>query len=139
MPSDVEDQVLQLLSNPLPQNNSELKAVLTNIRSVQESIFLKLQGIRVIPNNLGSANQKIKHLSGNINTRNDFKPATTVYQNQDIETLQKWIYFTCGNYIHHLESQHYDEYMISNYAVESLKMGLMEILLWFEVTYRENI
>lgn len=136
---DVEDQVLQLFIKPLPKNNSDLKAVLTNIRSVQESVFLKLESIRVIPANIRSANQKIKHLSGNISSQNEFKPTTTVYQNQDIENLQKWIYFTCGNYIHHLEAQHYDEYMISNYAIESLKLGLMEILLWFEKTYRENI
>lgn len=137
--TDVEDQVLQLLANSRPQNNSELKAILTNIRSVQESIFLKLESIRVIPDNIRSVNQKIKHLSGNISSRNNYEATTTVYQNQSIENLQKWIYFTCGNYIHHLEAQHYDEYMISSYAVESLKMGLMELLLWFETTYRENI
>lgn len=139
LPSEVEDQVMQLLSKPLPKNNSEIKAILTNIRSVQESIFLKLESIRVIPDNIRSANQKIKHLSGNISSSNNYEATTTVYQNQDIEVLQKLIYFTCGNYIHNLEEQHYDEYVLSNYAVESIKMGLMELLLWFETTYRENI
>ncbi|MBZ9631244.1 hypothetical protein LB465_10685 [Salegentibacter sp. LM13S] len=139
LPEEVEDQVLKLLAKPLPSDNSELKAVLTNIRSVQESIFLKLASIRVIPNNINSTNQKIKHLSGNISARSNWQATTAVYQNPEIENLQRWIYFTCGSYIHHLESQHYDQYMISNYAIESLKMGLMELLLWFEKIYKENI
>jgi hypothetical protein len=139
LPGDVEDQVLKLLAEPLPNDNSELKAVLTNIRSVQESIFLKLASIRVIPNNINSTNQKIKHLSGNVSARNDWQATTTVFQNPEIENLQKWIYFTCGSYIHHLESQHYDQYMISNYAVQSLISGLMELLLWFDKTYQENV
>ena len=139
LPEEVEDQVLKLLAKPLPSDNSELKAVITNIRSVQESIFLKLSSIRVIPNNINSTNQKIKHLSGNISARSNWQATTAVYQNPEIENLQRWIYFTCGSYIHHLESQHYDQYMISNYAVESLKMGLMELLLWFEKVYKENI
>lgn len=138
LPSEVEDQVLQLLANPLPKNNSELKAVLTNIRSVQESIFVKLENIKVLPH-FNHFHQKVNHLSGNIDYRNGRKPRTTAYQPQEIENLQNWIYYTCGTYIHHLEAQHYDQYMISNYAVESLRTGLMEILLWFEVTYRENI
>lgn len=139
LPTDVEDQVLQLLTNPLPQNNSELKAILTNIRSVQESIFLKLTSLRVIPNNLNSPNQKIKHLSGNISSQSNYQPTTNVFQNQEIENLHRWIYFTCGSYIHHLDNQHYNQYMISNYTVQSLISGLMELLLWFETTYRENI
>ncbi|RZJ34736.1 MAG: response regulator [Flavobacterium sp.] len=139
LPFDVEEQVLNILLKPLPQDKSELKAILTNIRSVQESIFLKLEGIKVLPR-LSSTNQKIKHLSGNIakGSTGQFAPTSVVYQTPEIENLQKWIYFTCSTYIHHLEAQHYDGFLISNYAVESLRSGLMELLLWFKKSYEEN-
>ena len=36
------------------------------------------------------------------------------------------------------ENQHNDGYMISNYAIESLRNGLLELLMWFKKTYQEN-
>lgn len=136
---EVEQQVLDLLITDLPTNISETKAIFTNIRSIHESCFIKLEGIRVIPN----ANDKfitiLRRLSGNVRRENDWKPTSEVYQTSDIENLHKWIYFTCGTYIHNLKDQHYDGYMISNYTIESLKYGLLEVLLWFKKTYKENI
>ncbi|MGJ8760856.1 MAG: hypothetical protein ACSHXA_09940 [Polaribacter sp.] len=142
LPEAVEDNVLDLLIKPLPQNNSELKAILTNIRSIQESCFISLNSLNVVPNPEDSFNNIIKHLSGNKvwnSTIRKLEPKSTEYQNAAIENLHKWIYFTCGNYIHYLKQEHHDGYMISNYAVESLRNGLLEILLWFKKTYEENI
>ncbi|MCG8182758.1 hypothetical protein [Tenacibaculum piscium] len=139
LPDSVEENILDLLIKSLPKNNSGLKGVLTNIRSIQESCFVQLENIRVIPNSKDSFNKILKHLSGNISKDRGYKPVTNVYQTIEIENLQKWIYFTCGRYIHYLEEQHNDGYMISNYAVESLRNGLLEILLWFKETYKENI
>lgn len=139
LPDSVEENVLDLLIKPLPQNNSELKAILTNIRSIHESCFLKLTSINVIPRNITSVSQKLKHLSGNIRRDNNWEPTTEVFQTKEILNLNEWIYYTCGKYLHYLDDQHYDGYMISNYAVESLKNGLLEILLWFKKTYKENI
>lgn len=140
LPEEIENQTLSVFKNPLPSDKAELKSILTNIRSIQESIFIKLEGIRVLPK-LDNFNQKIKHLSGNItkNTSGKFMATSTVYQTPEIENLQKWIYFTCGTYIHHLEQQHYAGYMISNYAVKSIFSGLLELLLWFKVTYQKNV
>lgn len=138
LPIEVEDQVVKLLTDSLPKNKSELKGVLTNIRSVQESCFVKLESIRVIPR-LEKFSYKLIHLNGNPDRENRFIPRSTVYQTKEIENLQKWIYFTCGNFIHHLQDQHYNGYLISNYSVQSLISGLMEILLWFKKTYKENI
>lgn len=135
----VEANIIELLIQPLPKNNSELKGILANIRSIHESCFLKLASINVIPRNLTSVPQKFKHLSGNIKRDNNWKPTSEVYQTKEILNLNEWIYYTCGTYIHNLEDQHYNGYMISNYAVESLKNGLLEILLWFKKTYQENI
>jgi hypothetical protein len=139
LPTEVENQVLNIFLNNLPKDKSEFKAVLTNIRSVQESIFLRLENIKVLPK-LDKPNYKITHLSGNIRKGPDgkYKPTTTVYQTSDIENLQKWIYFTCGTYIHHLEQNHYSGSMISNYAIDSLRAGLLELLLWFKKTYNEH-
>jgi hypothetical protein len=142
LPGSVEENVLDLLIKPLPQNNSELKGILTNIRSIHESCFIKLSAISVVPNAEDSFNNINKHLSGNKIWNPKLKklePKSTEYQNTSIENLQKWIYFTCGNYIHYLKQEHHDGYLISNYAVESLKNGLFEILLWFKKTYEENI
>lgn len=139
LPDSVEENILDLLIKPLPKNNSELKAILTNIRSIHESCFLKLTSINVIPRNITSVSQKLKHLSGNIRRDNNWEPTTEVFQTKEILNLNEWIYYTCGTYLHYLDDQHYDGYMISNYAVESLKKGLLEILLWFKKTYRENI
>lgn len=137
---DVEIQLMSLFKKHTYENRAELKAILTNIRSIQESIFIKLEGIEVL-SKLDNFNQKIKHLSGNItkNGSGKFVATSTVYQPPEIENLQKWIYFTCGTYIHHLEQQHYAGNMISNYAVKSMFSGLLELLLWFKKTYKENI
>jgi hypothetical protein len=134
---EVESQLLYLLLNPLPNSKSELKAALTNIRSILESIYVKLEGINVLPKNLSISN-KMKHLSGNKSRETNWNAISTIYQTNEIENLHKWIHITCGTYIHHLEEQHYDGYMISNYAVDSLRTGLMELLLWFKKTYIEN-
>jgi hypothetical protein len=138
LPDSVEENILDLLIKPLPQNNSEFKAVLTNIRSIHESCFLKLTSIRVIPRNITSVSQKFKHLSGNVRKDNNWQPTSEVYQSKEILKLNEWIYYTCGTYLHYLENEHNDGYMISNYAVESLRSGLFEILLWFKKTYEEN-
>jgi len=136
--NDTEDNVLELLKADLPKNNSELKAMLVNIRSIQESCFIKLESIRLIPTNL-KFRKKIKHLSGNISKDSNWKPVSEVYQTDEIMYLHNWIHFTCGTYIHYLEKEHYQSYKISNYAVESLRQGILEILLWFKQTYKENI
>jgi hypothetical protein len=139
LPDAVEENILDLLIKPLPQNNSELKGILTNIRSIHESCFLKFTSINVIPRNITSVSQKFKHLSGNIRRDNNWEPTSEVYQAKEILNLNEWIYYTCGTYLHYLDDQHYNGYMISNYAVESLKNGLLEILLWFKKIYEENI
>lgn len=142
LPEVVENNVLDLLIAPLPSSNSELKNILTNIRSIQESCFVKLASIKVIPNSDDKFSRIIKHLSGNKVWNEDEKKLNATseeYQNTAIENLQKWIYFTCGNYIHYLKQEHFQGYEISNYAVESLRNGLFEILIWFKKAYEENI
>mgnify|MGYP005851518813 CR=1 FL=1 len=138
LPESVEENLLSLLIKPLPNSNSELKEILTNIRSIQESCFVKLKGINVLADDLDTFNKKMNHLSGNISRSNNWKPRSEVYQTNEIKNLNEWIYYTCGTYLHYLENQHYDGYMISNYAVDSLRYGLYEILLWFKKTYEEN-
>lgn len=135
---EVESQLMSLFKKPFYNDRAELKAILTNIRSVQESVFLKLEGINILPKNLTFIN-KVKHLSGNKNAANGWNPTTNEYQTSEIENLQKWIYLTCGTYIHHLEQAHYTGSVISNYAVQSMFSGLLELLLWFKKTYKENI
>jgi len=135
---EVESQLMSLFKKPFYNDKAELKAILTNIRSIQESIFLKLEGINILPKNLTFIN-KVKHLSGNKNAANGWNPTTNEYQTSEIENLQKWIYLTCGTYIHHLEQAHYTGTVISNYAVQSMFSGLLELLLWFKKTYKENI
>ena len=136
--SSVEHQVLRLLMQPKPKNKVELKGVLTNIRSVHESIFNKLEEIGIIPDSQARLSQIVKHLSGNRSDASNFVPTTSQYQNNSIENLHKWVHFTCSNYIHNLRDDNYNDYMISNYAVESLKNGLLEILLWFKKTYEDK-
>lgn len=132
-----ESQVKELLISSLPSNPSEMKSFLVNIRSIQESCFIKLGGINVIPNPRDSFNNINKHLSGNKNFNSNYRATTIEYQSREIENLQSWIYITCGTYIHNLDRQHYDGYMISNYAIESLRNGILEILLWYNKTYLE--
>lgn len=141
LPDAVEHQLLQLLISDLPSNQNDLKGMLSNIRSIHESCLIRLENIRVIPD----ANDKFatinKHLSGNKRwDSNLYKMVATTheFQNSTMENLNAWIYFTCGTYIHNLKNQHYGGYMISNYAIESLRSGLFEILLWFKKTVEEN-
>lgn len=135
---EVESQLMSLFKKPYYDDRAELKAILTNIRSIQESVYVKLEGINILPKNLTFTN-KIKHLSGNKNAANGWSSTTNEYQTSEIENLQKWIYLTCGTYIHHLDQAHYTGSVISNYAIQSLFSGLLELLLWFKKTYKENI
>ncbi|VXC57703.1 hypothetical protein [Chryseobacterium sp. 8AT] len=135
---DVEDQLLSIFKKPFYINKPELKGILTNIRSIQESIFLKLEGIKVLPNGL-SFSQKNTHLSGNKTHASGWVATSLVFQTAEIETLQKWVYITCGTFIHHLDKVQYTGELISNYAVQSMFSGLLELLLWFKKTYKENI
>jgi hypothetical protein len=136
--SVVENQVMEQLKSTLPSNKAELKALLVNIRSIQEECFIQLESIRVIPNSNDTFNNINKLLSGNKSYSSGYKATSKEYQNDSIENLQRWIYNTCGMYIHALKIGTYVDYMISNYAVESLKFGILEILLWFKKTYEEN-
>lgn len=135
----IENQVMELLKTSTPTNKVEIKSILTNIRSIHESCFLQLESIGVIPDSQATLNNIVRHLSGNkMKTGTVYAPTTKQYQNDSIENLHKWLYFTCGKYIHNLKDDNYNGYMISNYAVESLKAGILEILLWFKKTYEEN-
>ena len=135
---EVEGQLISLFKKSIYNDRAELKAILSNLRSIQESIFIKLENIGVLQKGL-SFNHKNIHLSGNKNHASGYKPTTTEYQTSEIENLQKWIYLTCGTYIHHLEQAHYTGNVISNYAVQSIFSGLLELLLWFKKTYKDNI
>src|SRR5690554_6065158 len=121
LPNSIEENIIDLLIKPLPTNNSEMKAILTNIRSIHESCLIKLEAIKVIPNAKDSFRNILKHLAGNASYQSNWKPESEVYITEDIKNLHEWIYHTCGTYIHYLEDQHHDGYMISNYAVESLR------------------
>lgn len=133
-----EKQLLELLLMPLPETKAQLKSILSNIRSIHESCLIKLEEIGVIANAQDSFRKINKHLSGNKSHESKFKPVTPEYQNSSVENLNNWLYFTCGQYIHNLTQESYKEYMISKYAAESLRQGLLEILLWFKKTYEEN-
>lgn len=134
---DEELQVLNLLKQELDDNKSNIKAALVNIRSVHETIFAKLVEIKVIPVNANSVNDKLKHLSGSFDYAKK-STTTPVYQNSAISNLQKFVHFTSSDYIHNLSDEHYNDYMISAYTVESLRSGLLEILLWFDQVYENN-
>lgn len=139
LPAEVEIQVLDLIKTDLPLTRVAIKSMLTNIRSIHESCFLKLESIGVISDSTANFNTIIRHLSGNKTAASNWQPTTKEYQNDAIENLNKWLYFTCGKYIHNLRDENYNGYMISRYAVESLRSGLLELLLWFKKTYEENI
>jgi hypothetical protein len=138
---EVEIQVLDLIKSELPVTRVAIKSMLTNIRSIHESCFLKLESIRVIPDSTASFNNILRHLSGNKNksANGKWESTTKEYQNDAIENLNKWLYFTCGKYIHNLRDENYSGYMTSRYAVESLRSGLLELLLWFKKSYEENV
>lgn len=135
---DVESQLMSLFKKSFYNDRAELKAILTNIRSIQESVFLKLESIGVLQNGL-TFSQKNAHLSGNKSHASRWIATSIEYQTSEIENLQKWIYLTCGTYIHHLDQAHYTGTVISNYAVQSMFSGLLELLLWFKKTYKENV
>lgn len=138
LPREVGSQVLDLVKYPLPNTKVELKGMLVNIRSIHESCLVRLEEIGVIPNSQASLNDIVRHLSGNKTKENNYEPTTQEYQNDAIENLHKWVYYTTGKYIHNLKEANYNGYMISIYAVESLRNGILELLLWFKQTYKEN-
>lgn len=138
LPAEIELQVLELIKAELPVNRVTIKSLLANIRSIHESCFLKLESIGVIPDSTAQFSTILRYLSGNKTAASNWQSSTKEYQNDAIENLNKWLYFTCGKYIHNLRDENYNGYMISKYAVESLRTGLLELLLWFKKTYEEN-
>lgn len=131
-----EIDLIQIVAADLPKSNNDLKAMLANIRSFVEALHYRLNTINVLPQNL-SFNKRMGHLSGNISKESNWQPKSIVYQTKEIRNLQEWVYYTCGEYIHHLENEQFDGYIISNYAVESIRQGLLELILWFKKTYKE--
>ncbi len=138
LPKEIELQVFDLIKSPLPVTRVEMKSMLSNIRSIHESCLLQLEAIKVLPDADAAFSSVVKHLSGNKNPANGYKATSKEYQNDAIENLNKWLYFTCGKYIHNLKDENYNGYMISKYAAESLRNGILELLLWFKKTYEEN-
>jgi hypothetical protein len=138
LPREIGTQVLDLVKYPLPTTRVELKGMLVNIRSIHESCFVKLEEIDVISDSEAPLSDIVRHLSGNKTKENNYEPTTQEYQNDAIENLHKWVYYTSGKYIHNLKNENYNGYMISPYAVESLRSGILELLLWFKQTYKEN-
>lgn len=134
----VEEQVLNLIIADAPKNLSEIKGILANIRSIHESCFNKLEQLKIIPNANDKISSILYHLSGRPNRSKDYEPDGFEYITRDIKNLHEWIYYTCGTFIHNLKNSEHD-YQISNYAVQSLISGILEILLWFKKTYQENI
>lgn len=139
LPEETEAELLDVFQELDKPDDIDFKAVLTKMRSVQEKIFIKLDNIGVLQGQ-SFFTQKAKHLSGNIsrNGNGDYVPTSVVYQSSEIENLQKWVYYTCGTYIHALQQQHYGGYMISKYSLKSMFFGLLELLLWFKKTYSDN-
>lgn len=138
LPAEIENQVMELLKSNLPTNKVDMKAILTNIRSIHESCFNQLKTIGVIPNTVVGFNNQIKHLSGNKTFQSSYNPTTKVFQNDAIEQLNKTIRNTASLYIHNLDDAIYKDYMISNYTISALIGSILEILLWFKKTYEEN-
>lgn len=139
LPPSLEHQVLELIKSELPTDKVVIKSMLVNIRSIHESCMLRLAEIGILPTPPPARFiDKVRHLSGNKKKENDYKAASKEYQNESIENLQKWLYFTCGSYIHNLDDEKYKGYMISKYAMESLRSGLLEVLLWFKKINEEN-
>lgn len=136
--SDKEKDLLELLITNLPRTNNERKGMLTNIRSFVEALHSKLSAIKVLPSGL-SFSHRMNHLSGNPTKSSNWKPTSIVYHTKEIRNLNEWIYYTCGEYIHHLDNEQYDGYHISNYAIESMRQGLLELILWFKKTYKQYI
>lgn len=140
LPNDVAGQVLSLIKCPLPKTKSDFIGMLTNIRNIQESCFVNLEKIGLVADSNAPISSIIWYLSGSHtkDKQGNYKPTTHIYQNGAIENLHKWIYFTCGSYIHYLKDENYNKYMISNYAIESLRNGILELLLWYKQIYKEN-
>jgi hypothetical protein len=113
LPTEIEIQVLELIKAELPVNRVEIKSMLSNIRSIHESCLLKLEAINVVPDASARFSDVLKHLSGNKTAANNWQSTTEEYQNDAIENLNKWLYFTCGKYIHNLRDENYNDYMIS--------------------------
>lgn len=139
LPEETEKELIEVFLELQKNNDIDFKAVLTKIRSIQEKIFIKLENIGVLPKNLSNSN-RIKYLSGSIqkNSFGEYRATGNIYQTNDIKNLHEWIYYTCGTYIHALDKQHYGEYMISRYALNSLLYGVLELILWFNETYSKN-
>lgn len=133
---ETENELIQVFQELEKNENIDFKAVLTKMRSIQEKVFIKLESINVLPRGL-SFNQKNNHLSGNKSHKSNYTATSIEYQTDEIGTLNKWIYITCGKYIHELQEQHFGGYMITNYALKSMFYGLLEILLWFDKTYKD--
>jgi len=133
--NDVAERLLLkiLLSGLLENDPGKFKGILSDVRSMQETIYktINSKNTNIVPNNVFETNGKIKfnqlmtHLNGYPDRQ--YKPTRTIYQNGTIYNLANTLYWSCGEYIHEDPKR---TYFISHYTVKTLINSLMELLLW---------
>lgn len=134
MDSTQEIQMLNVLKNLNEKDSSKFKGILSDIRSMQEAIYKKInqKNKTIIPDNMLKTNGMIKwnslmtHLIGNP-SGNSRIPVNGSYKNQTIFNFADCLYWSCGQYIHTIPAE---SYMISQYALKSLIYNLLELLIW---------
>ncbi|RXJ55242.1 hypothetical protein [Candidatus Marinarcus aquaticus] len=138
MDSTQEIQMLNILKNLNEKDSSKFKGILSDVRSMQEAIYKKINqknktivpDIMFKPNGMIDWNKLMKHLIGKSSETNCVKqriPDNSAYKNQTIFNFSDSLYWSCGQYIHTTPA---GSYMISSYALKSLIYNLLELLIW---------
>lgn len=129
--SATENLLMKAIQDCDKAKMEDIKGVLTNIRAVQEAIYNSLRGakIGIVPAQITKHGEIKKHLDGNLDQKNGYKPTSEVYQNSSISSIGNNIYWVTGQYIHNLEKE---TYFISHYTVKALLFSLFELLLWYK-------
>lgn len=128
--------LVSLLKTSGSTDPTVIKQNLALIRSLQEEIYqtINKKDKNIVPDSAAFPNVSFwkvqRNLLGNKDKLNDYRPTTTVYQNNWIDSLSECIYKISSDNGSH---NPYDKTPLpSKYTVQSLTFAFLEQLLWFK-------
>jgi hypothetical protein len=131
-----EPMLLNILKRYNEINSTHFKGILGDIREIHEEIYraINKRNKSVVPNKFINGNNSpifgtafYKHLEGNLDPTNSYKPTTTPYQDSTISSMTKFIHSACSENLHGTSKT---KYLISPYSVKALINSLLELIVW---------
>ncbi|KQS41828.1 hypothetical protein [Pedobacter sp. Leaf194] len=131
-----ETILVSVLINYNESNPAKFKGILADVRELHEEVYraINKRNKAVVRDSDIKANNSPsftgsfhKHLEGNPNPADFYKPTTPPYQDSTIAGATKLIHHACSEYVHGTSKT---GYQITPYAIKALVNSLLEVIIW---------